>query len=218
MFKKSIFCVCLLLTVTVLSFNSAFALDIGFNPSTQTVVYDNYANVEITINTSGFGLVTGYDLLLNYDPFILDIENDDISLLSILEDVTVYSSEVEVDPNSGTIHLSVLYDYCSDEVIEQPEFLTLATLNFFASLEGTSDLRFSSVTLYDDFLWPSLSLDITNPDDIELLTEIAAVGEINVSSCPPAQVPDPVPEPSTLLLFGISSLIGLGYSKGKKVS
>ena len=74
---------CLLLTVTVLSFNSAFALDIGFNPSTQTVVYDNYANVEITINTSGFGLVTGYDLLLNYDPFILDIEKSELIILVI---------------------------------------------------------------------------------------------------------------------------------------
>jgi hypothetical protein len=203
--------------VSILIINSAFALNIGFHPSTQTVIQGDYAIVDITIDTSGFGLLTGYDLLFDYDPFILNIENDDISFISILEGVNVYSSEIEVDPNSGTIYLSVLYDYCSDEVIEQPQFLSVATLNFFASEEGTSNLEFSSVTLYDDFLWGSLSLNIANPDDIDELAEITTDGEITASASPPP-APSATPEPSTLLLLGISSLMGLGYSKRKKVS
>ena len=120
MFKKIIFYVCMFLVVSVLILDSAYALYIGFNPSVQTVAQGDYATVDITIDTFGFMLLTGYDLLLNYDPFILNIQNADISLNTILEKVDVYSSEIDVDPNSGTIYLSVLYDYCSDEVIEQP--------------------------------------------------------------------------------------------------
>ncbi|MGA1842334.1 MAG: cohesin domain-containing protein [bacterium] len=214
MFKKIIFCVCLFFVVSIFIIDSAYALGLGFNPSAQTVALGDNATVEITIDTFGFGLLSGYDLLIDYDPFILNIENNDISLNTILEGVVVYSSEIEVDPNSGTIYLSVLYDYCSDEVIEQPEFLSLATLDFFASEEGTSDLEFLSVTLYDDFLWASLSYDITNPD---ALAEITTNGEITIAFCPPPDPPSATPEPSTLILLGLSSLIGLGYSKRKKV-
>lgn len=217
MFKRIIFYVCMFFVVSIFIIDSAYALGLGFNPPAQTVVQGDYAIVDIAIDTYGFGLLSGYDLLIDYDPFVLNIENEDISLNTILEDVVVYSSEIEVDPNSGTIYLSVLYDYCSDEVIEQPEFLSLATLNFFASEEGSSDLKFSSITLYDDFLWPTLSLDVTNPD---ALAEIATDGEITVAFCPPPDplnaTPSATPEPSTLILLGISSLIGLGYSKRKK--
>ena len=221
MFKKVVFYVCMFFVVSVLIAGSAYALGLGFNPSAQTVVQGDYATVDI--ETDDFLSLAGYDILLEYDPFILDIETDDIDFYPIWDDKDVLRSEIEVDPNSGTIYLSLVYEIYSDDtppdrVIPFP----LASLRFYASNVGTSELKFSSIALYDtEFLEYAFSLSDFEPtlsadEDDPIFPSITTNGEISVTNCPLTESPSATPEPSTLILLGISSLIGLGYSKRKK--
>lgn len=197
MIKRSLFCLCILFIGSILIFNSAYALMLSFSPDTQTVSEGEEPSVDVTIDTGGVILV-GYDIIVEYDCSILSIANSQVSLRQKLGTLTLDDPYVDVS-FTDQIYISGSYNGV-DEIIQSP-LLNLATLNFLAIGGGTSDLKFTYITLYDE------SGSEYTPD---LVGEICRDGSITVSAN------QTVPEPATFLLLG-TLLVGFCFFKRKEI-
>ena len=195
MIKKmpwALFSAALLLAAAAL-WTPARAIVIGFDPAAQTVAPGSMVDVALTISDLGdfappsLGI---FDMDVAFDPAILDpaivVFGTELDLFGLgsIQDV------VSVGP--GVLNLFELsVDLPADLDALQAGAFTLATLTFDALAVGASPLNVAIIDLGDSFGDP---LDAT-----------VTGGSITV-----AQASTPIPEPSTILLFGVG-LAGLGF-------
>ena len=176
---------CAVVALTLIS-SHAWATMLSFNPSTSSINLGDTTNIDIVISeldrTPGLEqYVGGFQFEINYDDSVLNFNS--YSLSNNLGDVAL-GDAIDMswgDLGSGVIDLSevsLLWDLSF-----QPDVFTLATLSFTGTNVGSSGLSFSNVVVSDD--WGSS------------LTTVLNTGSLDVNSAPA-----PVPEPSTMLLFG----------------
>ena len=178
---------CTILAMAFLS-TRVWAIALSFDPSASEIYVGDSVDIDIVISDLTNDNLAGFDLTINYDSSILAFDSH--TLGTELGDIDLFeASDWTVGDN--LVEVSWIWDpvFWSN----QPDSFTLATISFTGISGGISDLFFSDVILSDDS-WPAVAFS-----DVTLET-----GSVDVA---------PVPEPTTMLLFG-TGLAGLvGFRK-----
>ena len=196
---------------------SAQAITIGFEPVWQDVMSGDTAVVDLVIFGLGDGVspsLGSFDIDVTFESSILALDTTDVDMDSVIDSVVLdptpnlIGGGTQLDifglggnfVSAGLISPGVLN--ISDVSLDFPLYLkdyqadtfTLATLTFDTIGLGLSSLGLANVILGDEY-W--------NP-----LAAVLNTASVNVNS-------NPVPEPTTMLLFGIG-LAGLAALRRKK--
>ena len=163
----------------------AAAINIGFDPDSQSVVFGSSLEVDIVFSNSGGEIVSTYDLDITYDSSVLDATGvifttalGDELFFEVFSDALLSTRGI-VDP----FQLSLLSDL-ELPAIQGGDSITVATLMFDAIGVGTTKLGF----VFDDFN------DVKGSNAL-VLPIIADNGFVRV------QAERAIPEPSAALLF-----------------
>lgn len=165
----------------------AKAITLEVSPTFQSVSRGTNAQVDVWFKNPGGAQLGAYQVILNYDPTILAYQN--MSFSAAIGD----PGWSVVAPDTG----SVFFAYLPDPPALQTgtDDLLLFSVIFATHAAGTSALTLTDPVL-GDLNYDSLSVEL-------------ASGTIEVT-----QSSNPVPEPGTLLLFGVG-LLGLLYRRRK---
>ncbi len=197
MFRKSFCGVLLVGLFQLMGIQSAHAISLDFVPANQTVVVGNSVTVDVVISglVAANEIVSAFDLDVTYDSTILTATNVIFgSSLGIFDFFEVFES-FELS-TSGVVDFAALSALDDTDLSVQGDSVTLATLSFDALSDGMSSLNF----VLDPPNDPAPVKDVKGRNaEILLLT----VGEGSVDA-----TVAPIPEPSTIFLFG-SGLVGL---------
>lgn len=187
-----VLCVSALLTV------HAHALTLSFDPSSQMVASGGTTTVDLNISGLGNFAATSLGAFLvevTFDDSLLTF--DSVSYGALLGDpLDFFETAVFTTVGVGSVSLdeiSFLFDFELDAL--QPDSFTLATLSFTGDNEGISALGFGTVDL-SDAAFPASTLTVDQFIGASITVESSG------------GAPQPVPEPSTWLLFG-TGMIGL---------
>lgn len=168
----------------------AWAISLDFSPSSSTIGIGESFTVDLVISGLTNDNVSGFDFLLGYDSSIVSF--DSYVFGNELGDLILFdASDYSVGDN--LVEVSWLSDFDT-----QPDAFTLVSLVFTGLNLGTSNLGVSGLILSDDG-WPAQSI-------------MATVGGGSIA------VAAPVPEPTTMLLFGtgMAGLLGSRIRRKKK--
>ena len=167
------------------------AISINFNPLTQNIPLGSSFDVDIVVSgleaVSPNEIVSAYDLQVSYDESLLSTTGFSFGFFLNGGDSFLSFQDVDLS-NSGIVNLSelsLLFDFELDPL--QPDSILLATLRFYALGPGTS-----SLTFIPD---PTFGVDVKGLNDQIL--------PLSFNSASVTVVSQAVPEPSTLLLFGV---------------
>ncbi|MCF8040277.1 MAG: PEP-CTERM sorting domain-containing protein [Desulfohalobiaceae bacterium] len=194
---KKLFVGLIVLVVTVFG-TQAWATTLSFDPFVSSIMVGDSVDVDVMVAVAPDKDVGGFDFNVLFDDTILDFDSYSLSdNLGYIGDITDPSAEAldwsVGDLGGGAVHLSEV-SWLGD-LSFQPDSFSLATLSFTGIDVGASLLAF----------------DLTSPLIIGDAwgNEICAVplsGKIKVN---------PVPEPTTMLLFG-TGMVGFGAILRKK--
>lgn len=173
------------------------AMTLEISPTYQSVALGTNAQVDVWLRSPGGNLLSTYDISLTYDPTILAYST------------TTFSNALGVPYSDTNDIFSTLSDTGSLEIIAFPFIfnqslqdgtadLLLFSLNFSTLAVGSSALNFLTGPLY---------LGNENGDPLQ-----AGLGKGSIEV---TQSTTPVPEPGTLVLFGIGLLFGVVFIKRK---
>ena len=184
----------LILTVflVVLFFSgTSFATTIDLMPASASIDVDGSIDVDIVISGLDADNLADFSIDLNYDAAVLSFTG--YTLGSELTDPLWGQDDWSTGDSGGVINLSELS--WLEDLSSQPDSFTLATVSFDGITVGTSALTISNLVLGSDLYLPIFA-DVNG-------------GSIEVSA--------PVPEPTTMLLFGIGLLVFAGINRKKKI-
>ncbi len=186
---------CLALLAASMLVTQAEAASVSINPSASLINVGQSMSVDVVISNLGGSYVGAFEFDLNYDTSVLTFNS--YNLTDNLGDITPDVGNAEdwslVDNGFGFPHIAELsYWDDLDDFSLQGDSFTLATIYFTGSGVGSSGLSFDSVLISDE-LGDEIATSLTG-------------GSVDVS---------PVPEPSTLILFGFG-LTGLMAVRKKK--
>jgi hypothetical protein len=175
------------LLVSIIAATSSWAIGLSFSPQDiQTEVGESFA-VDLVVSGLQETNLAGFDLIVNFDDTILSF------LGYTLGDGLGESMDFSLgDLDAGMVYLSemsFLWDLSF-----QPDRFSLATLSFEGMSRGASDLFFSDVTLSDD--WGDQLDAILDPSSIMIVDGT-----------------NPVPEPTTMTLFGVGLILMAGVNR-----
>jgi hypothetical protein len=180
--------------VNLMAIAPASALTVGFSPSSKTVSVGDSFGIDVVVSKSANEIVAAYDLDVSYDPSVLTATN------------VTFGTFLGGDPFFQSFNLaSGLIDFSEVSLLSDPDILalqpttfSLATLFFTADAKGTSQLLFANYL--DGFN------DIKGAGNQVYRQPTLDQGEVTVKGST-----NPVPEPSTVLLFavGLAGLLGL---------
>jgi len=187
---------------------SAQAISLGFEPVDQDVFLGDMVSVDLVVSGLGDGVadsLSTFDLYVNFDATILSFNSAVFgdSLLGDQLDLWALGSLYSASSTSGTGSVN-LYELSFDSADDLNNFqapaFTLATITFDTLSVGVSGL---SVSLNPDGFPP-----LGDADGNSFLQADLNTGSITVNA-------NPVPEPATMLLFGIgvAGLAGLNRKK-----
>ncbi len=185
----------------------AQAVSLGLNPTTRNVSVGNQFEVDITISDLGnfqAPSVSTFDLDVIFDSNVLSFNKANFGdpVLGDQLDIS-FGSFTGVTPGSGKTNIFELsFDFPGVLNTSQPESFTLATLTFDAVQQGTSELELQVNALGDAL---GISIPVVEP-----------IGNVTVKK---TQIPEPFPEPLTLLgtatVFGFATSLKKQYSKNQ---
>ena len=127
----------------------AGAVQLDFQPSTQTVNVGDTASVDIVVSNRGGVSIGAFDLGIGFDPALL--APVDVTFGSALGDPTVFEALTDVTVSSGVVDLAEvsLLSPPALDALQTTDQLLLATVDFVAMGSGISSLTFVSVDLKD---------------------------------------------------------------------
>lgn len=181
----------LIIAALILTCASAGSTTLSFAPSSSLIPVGNTVLIDIVVSGLESVDISTFDFNIQYDPAVLGFNS--YSLGIGLGDISLTEAWdwSGGDLGGGIIHLSELSSLW--DLSFQPDEFTLATLSFTGAGVGVSALYFTDVIIGD-----ALGDPIT-PD--------SGTGQIEVFNA--------VPEPVTILLFGVG-LLGISNVSRKK--
>ena len=194
---------CLFAFISMLTVQAG-AISLSFVPSSTSINILENLDVNIVLSAMADNdTISTFDIDIEFNPSVLSFNS--ISLGSGLGDVSTGDAEDLSLGNigSGTVNiaelswiwpdLSIGGSFFDDQFTSSSDSLILATLSFTGTAEGSSALLFSRVLLGDEY-------------GIGFYTTLDT-GFVTVNA--------PVPEPTTMLLFGVG-IVGLVGSRFRK--
>ena len=176
-------------------------ISLNFDPANQTVNMNDTVMVDIVVAglEDFMQIVSAFNLNVMYDPSVLTATNFsygtglDLGINGSSQLPPIFST-----PGVASQLAEFSIESDSDLQTAQGNTVTLGTLSFLAIGPGTSTLTFSKAELVGT---GNVFLDFSE-------------GTGNVTVCQPT--PDPIPEPSTLLLMATGSMGLLAWRRWKK--
>ena len=193
------------LFVVGLGIQEAKAISLSFQLSSSPV--DVGDTVTLSAVIGGLGDFTSpslgaFDFNIDFDPSLVALTASPITFTTLLGDEGLGESLTGSSASMGSINLFALSFLTASELDAlQPSSFTLATLSFKALATGVNPFTFSSVVLGDGVGDP-LSATLGN----------SALTVNSITPPPPPPPPTGVPEPASVLLFGVG-IVALGMAR-----
>lgn len=175
--------------------SEAKAVSLSFQLSSSSATVGDTVTLSAVIG--GLGDLTSpslgaFDFNLNFDSTLVELTASPITFTTLLGDEGVGESLTGSTLSTGSVNLFALsFLTASGLAALQPSSFTLATLSFRALATGVNPFTFSSVVLGDG---------VGDPLSATLGSSALTINSIT----PP---PTGVPEPASVLLFGIGILV-----------
>ena len=196
------------LLVGGLGIQEAKAVSLSFQLSSSPVDIGDTVTLSAVIGDLGdfaSPSLGAFDFNIDFDPSLVALTASPIAFTTLLGDEGVGESVTGSSAGTGSINLFALSFLTASELDAlQPSSFTLATLSFKALASDVNTFTFSSVLLGDA---------VGDP-----LTATLGNSTLTVNpSTPPPPPPTGVPEPASVLLFGIgTAALGIARAYGQK--
>ena len=183
-------------TLLVLSGFQNHAITLSLLPGSQSIGVGDSAPVQIFLQGLGAGgppSLGAFDIEVLYDDSVLSLDAAGATLGSFLgiPEVETIVSVTDLPGSFSVAEISFLFDFELDAL--QPADFTLATLNFTALAEGTSQVDFGFVELVDAGLTPA----------------VLSVDSMFASSVTVASAPATVPDSSSTGILLAGAFLGI---------
>jgi len=187
--------------LVLIGFSSAHAVNLSFETVTSELMIGGSFDVGLVISGneltgdyfSGGNDLGAFDIQIQYDESLIDYDNGFLN-----DDLGLSYGDTLLNSGGGMIQLretSLEWDLSL-----QPDSFALATLSFTATAAGTGQISYldSEITLGD-----------FNGDSFDVVNTIPL--SFDITEAPVA----PIPEPTTMLLFGTGMLGLIGFGRKK---
>ena len=186
---------------------AAFAITIGFDPSSQSVGLGDAISVDVVFSDLGDEVISAYDLDITYDASVIDATG--VIFTTALGDELFFEVFNAFDISTAGVvdlaQLSLLSD-ATLAALQPGDAVEVATLAFDAIGAGTAELGF----VFDD-------LNDVKGRNAAVLPVVGEVGSIFVEGNGGGGQA-PVPEPSAAILFAVGAILVRGRMRRRPSS